>query len=358
MSRTGILLFAEALRHRLRTFLTISIGVVVAVVILLLMTPSRYDATAIVGFSPADDQPASTDLVQLFVSEASVAATNSQTLLLAEELAQVPSGTLDADDVLADQVPETGLIELIVSDEDPQVAASLANSLAEVLVAEVDTDFLEAAVIKRAPAPDAPAAPARGLFLIAGILAGVGLGLGVVLGLEAWRPRIRNLSYLKWQLGLPAVATAGQPSTDVPPTRAMRLVRHRLETSGLSPHKRDSSPPTPTGVVIIGTEQVAQGTLKWVSEGLVDAYTATGQRALLLSPDLDWSEAIATGVVIVSPVQANAQHAEALAKAQILERAIIVVVADQPARELTQLRETLEATGIEPVGSVLVRSDH
>lgn len=357
MSRTGILLLAEALRHRLYTFLAISISVVVAVVVLLLLTPSRYDATATVGFSPAADQPASTDLVQLFVSEASVAATSSQILLAAEETAGVPSGTLVAEDILADQIPDTGLIQLVVSDEDPQVAASLADALAEALVAEVDTDFLEAQVIKSAQTPDAPAAPARALFIIAGILAGIGLGLGVVLSLEAWRPKVRNLSYLKWLLGIPAVATAGQPNTDAPPTRAMRLVRLRLVRSALSPQRPERSGEPPTGVVVVGTEQVAHRTLNWVSEGIVGAYTATGHDALLLSPDLNWSEAINSGTVIVSPVQVNAQHSEGLAKAQILERAIIVVMVDQPARELDQLRETLEATGIEPVGSVLVRSD-
>lgn len=185
--RSAGTILLNAVRHRLVTFVAVAIGVTAAILVIVAMAPSRYDAEAIVGFAPTAELPATIDEVRLRAAEAAVLATSRPLLSATEKATGAASGTLTSDDVHAELVPDTGMVQLLVSDGDPESAAALAEALAAQVVAENGGDGLRAQVIKGAEVPTSAAAPATGLYSFAALLSGLGLGVAVVVGLEEWR---------------------------------------------------------------------------------------------------------------------------------------------------------------------------
>ena len=188
--RTVIALLVKALPHRFLVFLGVAVGVAAAVIATVVLTPSRYDATSIVGLAPSTSANVASDAVRLATAQLSAGASDGVRLAAVEKAAGVPAGGLPANNVRAEQVPDTGLIQLVVSDRNPQTAAVLANALASNLAASADPRQLRGEVVRAANTPTAPSSPTRGLYTAAGVFAGVGVGLVLIYVLEIVWPGV------------------------------------------------------------------------------------------------------------------------------------------------------------------------
>lgn len=337
------------------TFLAVFLGITGAVALLVAAAPSRYDAVSVVGFAPGPEASENADVVRLAASQAVAAATSRRVLLASETAADVPRGSLSATDVHAELVPETALVELVVSGRDPQVAARLADSLAAATVARVDPDRLRAEVVRGAEVPTSPAAPARGLYAAAGVFAGTLLALGVVLGLEVWRPRVRSAAHLASVLGVPTVADVSAHDLRTAPQDALRMAGLRLARPGAGPAGHPGDDDThPPGVAVVGTDRVARHTLERVSTGLAGALIVADHQQAARDPS-STTVAPPGGAVRVQAVDHADRSVRALATARAVGLALVVVGEAEPVDAVHRLREDLDAAGVELAGGVLVR---
>lgn len=377
MRRSGAALTADALTHRWPVLLAVAAGVAVAVAVIVAMTPSRYDATSIVGFTPRlqeDRDPVGGDVLRVVVPEYVAAATSSDVLSAAEKAAGAPPGALEPKDVSAQLVPDTATVSLVVSAEDPQRAVLLADGVASALVGAADDGLLAARVVRTAEEPEGPAAPARALYDAAGVVGGLGLGLALVLTLEAWRPRVRTTRHLSAVLRAPTIAYL-TPRPDVPlGSEALRIARLRLTRPQPALNIADRGSSQREGVAVVGAGRVEQSTVTWVGQGLVDSFEAAGRSAEVLDVtvppgdlsgrDADrWAshevlpqlrEAGGRDAVCVVPVVGGTDSG-ALDVAHALTRALVVVGQGEPEATVAALRTQLRAVGVELVGGVLVR---
>lgn len=377
MRRSGATLTADALTHRWPVLLAVAAGVAVAVAVIVALTPSRYDATSIVGFTPRlqeDRDPVGGDVLRVVVPEYVAAATSSDVLSAAEKVAGAPPGALEPKNVSAQLVPDTATVSLVVSAEDPQRAVLLADGVASALVGAADDGLLAARVVRTAEEPEGPAAPARTLYDAAGVIGGLGLGLALVLALEAWRPRVRTTRHLSAVLRAPTIAYL-TPLPDVPlGSEALQIARLRLTGPQRTLGAAEHGSPRPEGVAVVGAGRVEQSTVTWVGQGLVESFAAAGRPAEVLDdavtpddlPDAGadrWApgevlaqvrDAGGRGAVCVVPVAGGAGSG-ALDVAHALTRALVVVARGEPEATVAALRAQLRAVGVELVGGVLVR---
>ncbi len=377
MKRSGAALTTDALTHRWPVMLAVAAGVALAVAAVVAATPSRYDATSIIGFTPGvveDREPVGGDVLRVVVPEYVAAATSERVLTAAEQEAGAPSGSLSASAVDVQLVPDTATVQLVVSDGDPERAARLADAVALALVEEAEGGLLTARMVRPATEPTSAAAPARVLYAAAGVVAGLGLGLAVVLGLEAWRPRVRTTRHLAAVLRAPTVASL-TPLPDVPlGSEALRVARLRLSDPHRALHAAGQDRRRNEGVAVVGSGPVDQATVGWIGEGLQESFIAAGRQAELLdvvvpvgahpAPAGDRRttdvvlpgirEAGGRGAVCVVPVSGGASSG-ALDVAHALGRAVVVVARGERESTVASLRTQLRAVGVEVVGGVLVR---
>ncbi len=375
MRRSGATLTADALTHRWPVLLAVAAGVAIAVTAVVSAVPSRYDATSVVGFTPGvvgGQEPVGGDVLRVVVPEYVAAATSTGVLAAAQADAGVPAGTLAPSEVVAQLVPDTATIQVVVSDGDPQQAADLSDGVAGALVAAADDGLLAARVVRGAEVPDVAAAPARALYVGAGAIGGLGLGLALVLALEAWRPRIRTTRHLAAVLRAPTVASL-TPLPEVPlGSEALRVARLRLTQARTGP--AGGPPPRLEGVAVLGSGQVDQATVGWVGEGLQGSFVAAGEPAELLDVVVPtgarpairsdrWTtdvvlpgvrDARDRGALSVVPVSGDSGPG-GLDVAHALGRAVVVVRRGEPEAAVGTLRSQLRTVGVEVVGGVLVR---
>ncbi|TDS82638.1 polysaccharide biosynthesis tyrosine autokinase [Nesterenkonia aurantiaca] len=97
--------------------------------------------------------------------------------------------------------PNTVLMEITASDENPMLAAEIANLVTENLIGVVgeitpsstgDASSVSVEVLQEAVAPESPVSPRVPLNLVLGLLAGLSLGVGVVMLREVLDTRIRG----------------------------------------------------------------------------------------------------------------------------------------------------------------------
>lgn len=352
-------LVLDAVRHRWMTLLGVALGVTAAAMVLVYLTPSRYDAQAIVGFAPNAEAPVSVDEVRLGASQSAMSATSRAMLTATEDEAGVPAGTLVADDVRAELIPETGMIQLVVSDTDPRVAAALADALAERLVSTGELDLLDAEVVIGAEVPTSAAAPARSLYAMAGLLAGLGLGVCVVVGLEAWRPRVRGPAQLGRILEVPTVADLRRAARLSPPVRELRLAQLRLTRGQSAGKSKDEAQARLPELSVVGTSDVAPAAVRWVAEGLAGALSLVGHDVHVreVRPTDPNLSAGGPHEVRVAPVRPASSTATGLADDRAPQAAVVVVNELAPVSAVDQLRRELEAAGIGIVASALSREE-
>ena len=116
----------------------------------------------------------------------------------------VTAATLSAN-VWAASTPNTVLVELGVSNESPQLATAIANSLAANLITVIDdlettnvatTSPVQLSVLTEAAEPTVPSSPNVGMNLLVGLLIGLGVGLVVALLRAKFDTRVRSAADL------------------------------------------------------------------------------------------------------------------------------------------------------------------
>lgn len=191
-------------------------------------------------------------------------------------------------------VPNTLLIDLAVSDPDPEVAARLANAWASVFVEEItglqsdgrEPPVLRVRVIEPAAAPVAPVTPRPRLNLVLGILAGVVGGTLAALVIDHLDVRIKDPEDAQRVLDVPLLGTIprfGRGTTGPVvgdshsrDAEAMRIVRTNIRFAML-----------PRGAArILVSSPVAREGKTTVAANLALALAQAGDRVVLVDADL------------------------------------------------------------------------
>ncbi|HEY3438840.1 MAG TPA: polysaccharide biosynthesis tyrosine autokinase [Actinotalea sp.] len=120
-----------------------------------------------------------------------------------------------AKSVTASSPLDTVLINIVASDVDAQVAADLANTIAQSLATEVtalekpegDVSPVQISTVRAATAPTAPATPNTKLNLALGLLLGLALAIGVAVLREVLDTRIRTEADVRQVTDASVIAT-------------------------------------------------------------------------------------------------------------------------------------------------------
>lgn len=103
--------------------------------------------------------------------------------------------------VSADSPLNTSLINIVVTDENPAIAAAIANEVAvqfKDVIGELETpsgggdSAVKVSIVRDAVAPEAPSSPNKKLNLAFGLLVGLALGVGIAILREVLDTRVRS----------------------------------------------------------------------------------------------------------------------------------------------------------------------
>ena len=189
---------------------TTLIGVASAAALSYFTTPT-YEAQAKAYVSVRTDSQASSDLLQgsnfaqqNMATFAELATTESVLVPVAEELELDQSQAALAEKINVVAPAESTLLNITVSDEDPERAAEIANGVAtqlEILVEqeleapqdEENASPVQIDTVESATAPTDPVSPRVPVNILLGLLLGVGVGIGIAILRHVLDTRIRSI---------------------------------------------------------------------------------------------------------------------------------------------------------------------
>jgi capsular exopolysaccharide synthesis family protein len=134
----------------------------------------------------------------------------------------IPDSAVNID---AAQVSNLELLELSVTNEDPEVAARVANAIPAALsdyIKDSGTTRDTIVVSESATVPSSPSSPNRSLNLAVALLLGLILSSGLVLLIESFSDRVEDAEELERITGFPVIAT-------IPTLKFVSLVRGRQQ---------------------------------------------------------------------------------------------------------------------------------
>jgi len=152
-------------------------------------------------------------------SYASVATTPSLTRPVIAQLHLPYTNSQLAKEISASAPLNTVLINLSVTDRDPQRAAAIANAIAIRMtsyIAQIETPIgetnspVKATVTQQADVPGVPSSPKRNLDLALGLIAGLVVGIGIAVALETLDNRVGGRADLSQLLQAPVVGLIGE----------------------------------------------------------------------------------------------------------------------------------------------------
>jgi capsular exopolysaccharide synthesis family protein len=206
-------------------------------------------------------------------------------------------------DALAKQVTATSkldsvLIDLAVTDESPQRAAQLVNTIGEVfppLVADIERPARPGAaapvvvrVVEPADVPTTPTSTGLPVTLALGLLAGLAVGVGGALARNAFDTSIKspedlreasgapNLGVVAFDAGVPKRPLTVHEDPQSPRAEAFRQLRTNLQFVDVD------SPPQ---VIVVTSALAGEGKTTTLCN-LAIALSSTGRRVLLVEADL------------------------------------------------------------------------
>lgn len=252
--------------------------------------PDKFQATAVVSFSPRTDTSVGADVVRLVVPKYTVYVTSDATTRrVASDLGVVTSQIQDGLSVTIP--PETTNLEVSISGEDETLVAPAANALATQAVDFSKRDeLLVGALVSKAAPPGGPSGPPRRLLEVAGGIAALLVGVGVVLLTDRLRPVVRSTSDVAEATGLRVLGA-------LPRTKAVRsswlvaLVSGRVGPAvrnlrtALDRTVPKRGPGEPGYILAVTSPGAAQGKTT-VASLLAAASARVGQRVLLIDGDL------------------------------------------------------------------------
>lgn len=226
-------------------------------------------------------------------------------LTTSRELAEMVRTSLDleesarelTDKVSATVVPDTVILELSVTDPDPDQAQLLTQGFAEamtVLIRELETppgqtvSLVKGTVVDAASSPDAPVSPQPARNLALGVLLGLLLGLGVAVLREVLDNTIKSSAEVTTISSAPLLgaiafdsATRTEPLVTSLPSHAPRAEAFRVLRTNLQFVDVDAE----SKVFVVTSALPAEGKTT-TAVNLAITLAQAGQRVLLIEGDL------------------------------------------------------------------------
>lgn len=134
-----------------------------------------------------------------------------------EQLALPTTPDRLAESIIADSPLDTVLINILATNEEPQLASDIANATANSLATEVtalekpenEESPVKISTVRSATAPSDPSSPSATLNLAFGLLLGLALGVGVAILREILDTRVRTEADIKQVTDASVIATIG-----------------------------------------------------------------------------------------------------------------------------------------------------
>lgn len=188
-------ILVEQLRRRWILAALITFGVFAGVALYVERLPTEYSGRAVVAFAPylqQDVVPPSADTIRLVVPKYVAYITAPATIEEVASNLRIPAEELSAS-TDATVATDTGNVTVSVTLGSPVEAARAANALADAAVEFSQNDeVVRGEVVVGAVTPSGASGPPRRLLELAGLLAGLLLGIATALLAERGRPRIRS----------------------------------------------------------------------------------------------------------------------------------------------------------------------
>jgi Mrp family chromosome partitioning ATPase/capsular polysaccharide biosynthesis protein len=326
--------YLAAIRRDLPLIAALAIGLTIFAVALSLVLPKTYSASALVGFNLTGDSGGDAVTQERNINTQVELVT--QTLVLRHAVTELGDEKVVTDvntlqnATTAEAVFGKNIIQITAKSDEPRLAASFANTIADAYVDQnladassaLDTEIRSLAQnIKDAPTPElraqyltaqqqaigekaqnqtqvriaraatVPGGPDSPKPLRNGVLAlFVGIFLGVLLALlrDQLRPRFTTTRDLGQFLEVPVIAAIPELGRRLGVRTAPQAMRVEQESyQSLSAALRLSLPPSETHVLMLTSSMHAEGKTT-VATRVARLLAASGHRTLLISGDLRW----------------------------------------------------------------------
>ncbi|HEX8075589.1 MAG TPA: Wzz/FepE/Etk N-terminal domain-containing protein [Thermoleophilaceae bacterium] len=259
LEQQGLQRYVNTIRERIKLILAVTLLTTGAAVAYVLLAEKEYTAEADMLVTPApSDDPAlsglpliktSSDPTRDVETAARLIVNRDVALRVRSDLGLTDSATVLKNRVKAEPVAQSNIVSISAVGDSPRKAQRLANAFARAVI-EVQTDQLRRALDKkianlqsqlqalgagarggnqpgslgaqlaslqalrsgddptlsvetRAAPPDGPSSPKKKLSIVAGLLAGLILGIGSAFALQVLDPRLRREEQLRSLYGLP-----------------------------------------------------------------------------------------------------------------------------------------------------------
>ncbi|HEX8742082.1 MAG TPA: Wzz/FepE/Etk N-terminal domain-containing protein [Thermoleophilaceae bacterium] len=346
VEQQGLQRYVNTIRERIKLILAVTVLTTLAAVGYLAVAPKIYEAKSelLVTPVPADDPALSGLPIIRHSSDPTRDVETAARLIANRQVAErvrreVGPGAPDPllDHVTAEPVAQSNLVAITARAESARDAQRIANGFAEQSI-QVQTDKLHAALDKsianlearvdalqpedesqgnsgdlslrsqltrlqtlrgqddptmsiqsRAAEPDTPASPKKKLTLIAGVLAGLILGIGGAFALQVLDPRLRREEQLRALYGLPVLGRIPKEgkggNTALAPERLSpsTLEAYRTLRATLAASRRGSKTETPA--ILVTSPSPSEG--KTTSAiNLASSLALAGNSVILIEADL------------------------------------------------------------------------
>jgi capsular polysaccharide biosynthesis protein len=355
--------YAAALRRYWTTFVGLTVaGVLTALAVVLYATPA-YQTTATVFVASTGEGTSGSQFVnQRVASYPDIAESRAVLAPVIEKLGiREPFPTLRAK-LEAENPPDTSLVRITVTDDDPTWAADLANAVAEEFRSTVEAlerpgrgeTPVSLTVTDSATVPLSPTFPTPGLFLLMGAVVGAALGMAAAIVRNRRDTRIHRDDDVRAAWGaapeeLTVYSTSGRPRGRAARTRfaarpESRIARRLEVMAEQQPVRVVAVPVSPDGqpATRAFAREVAHELTDWDVPVTVDVLG-----------ELD-AASPAPGVHLsVGTSMAPQREWRRLAREQV--GVLLVLLAGRSEREdLRDLRAVLDAAQVQVIGIVLL----
>jgi capsular exopolysaccharide synthesis family protein len=345
VEQQGLQRYVNTIRERIKLIIAVTVLTTLAAVAYLAVAPKVYEAKTELLVTPVpSDDPAlsglpiirhSSDPTRDVETAARLIANRQVAERVRKEVPDAPDPLLG--NVTAEPVAQSNLVAVTAKAESGRIAQRVANGFAEQAI-KVQTEKLHAALDKaianlearvdalpqgeaeavspgevslrsqltrlqtlrggddptlsiqsRAAAPDTEASPKKKLTLIAGVLAGLILGIGGAFALQVLDPRLRREEQLRSLYGLPVLGRIPKEgkgsSTALAPERLSpsTLEAYRTLRATLAASRRGSKTETPA--ILVTSPSPSEG--KTTSAiNLASSLALAGNSVILIEADL------------------------------------------------------------------------
>lgn len=286
----------SVIRQRWLVLLLIFVPISAGVAAYAQSLPATYQSIAVLTFTPKPQAQVGGDTLRLVLPKYVVFAGSTGELIKASKLFGISRADLEQNTEVS--VPaETANLRIAVTLDNPRLARRVAALLArDTLVRSRSDPLLTAQSVQEADVPNGPAGPNRNLYRIAGVFAGLVLGLGALTLSEGLRPRVLTaleagaISGFDVWAAVPALSRTGErdPLDDPEVSGSLRSIRNHLlrRWKATAARPRAATSETIGRAVVVTSPARGQGTTT-IATLLVRSMSRMGYRVLAVDAHLD-----------------------------------------------------------------------